>query len=166
MASAISPSWLHGSMMPTLDGYAHATTWVGFSNQEGKSRQSKKPQIGADVLACAPRMATGLMERSMKRTAQIALATALFMGGATIAMAQNGPPNARWRPNYYYAYYNYAGPCHGRVYNLAPYYWPGDYPGAPAYRYLACAGVTIQAPTNTGATGIGASRQPKTNAGC
>ncbi len=66
----------------------------------------------------------------MKRTAPIALATALLIGGVALATAQNGPPAER--------YYNYAGPCHGRFYNLAPYYWPGDYPGAPAYRYLAC----------------------------
>src|SRR5215472_16574659 len=73
-------------------------------------------------------MAGGVaMEGSMKRTAWIALATALLMGsGATLAMAQ--PP---WNPNYGY----YARPYGGPLYNLAPHYFPGDYPGAPAYRY-------------------------------
>ena len=85
------------------------------------------------------------MEKSMKRTAQVALATALLVGGATLASAQNGPPAIRYlpprlQPDLYNVYYNYAEPCHGRFYNLAPYYWPGDYPGAPAYRYLACWG--------------------------
>jgi hypothetical protein len=79
----------------------------------------------------------------MKRTARIALATALLIGGGTLATAQSGPPypEARWRPNLYYSYYTYyAGPCNGRFYNLAPHYFPGDYPGAPAYRYWACWG--------------------------
>ncbi len=81
----------------------------------------------------------------MKRAARIMLATALLIGGATFATAQDGPPAggylvAGWSPNSHYSYYNYAGPCYGRFYNLAPYYWPGDYPGAPAYRYLACWG--------------------------
>jgi hypothetical protein len=54
-------------------------------------------------------------------------------GGATVATAQNGPPTGaylpvRWRPNLYYSYYAYYGPpCYGRFYNLAPYYFPGDY---------------------------------------
>ena len=61
----------------------------------------------------------------MKRTARIALATALLIGGrATLAMAQ--PPGS---PNY--SYYASDGP----FYNLAPNYFPGDYPGAPAYRF-------------------------------
>jgi hypothetical protein len=79
----------------------------------------------------------------MKRTARIALATALLMSGATLARAQNGPPAGAywWKPVLYYDYYNYYGPpCYGRFYNLAPHYFPGDYPGAPAYRYWACWG--------------------------
>jgi hypothetical protein len=77
----------------------------------------------------------------MKRTAQIALATALLMSGASFATAQNGPPTRGYRSGLYYGYYSYYGPpCYGRFYNLAPYYFPGDYPGAPAYRYWACWG--------------------------
>lgn len=112
-----------------------------------------EPRIRAAVVACVPLMAGGgIMERSMKRTAQIALATALLVGGATLATAQNGPPTqeylpARWNSNLYDNYYNsYAPHCYGRFYNLAPYYWPGDYPGAPAYRYLACWGYYPGAP--------------------
>jgi len=68
-----------------------------------------------------------LVERSMKRTARIAaVAAALSLGGATLAMAQ--PP---WGANYGY----FALPPYGPFYNLAPHYFPGDYPGAPAYRY-------------------------------
>jgi hypothetical protein len=80
------------------------------------------------VLACVPLMAGGVvMERSMKRTARITLATALLIGGgATLAMAQ-----PLGHPNYsYYVWYS-----DGPFYNLAPHYFPGDYPGAPAYRY-------------------------------
>jgi hypothetical protein len=78
----------------------------------------------------------------MKRTVRIAFATALLVGGATLAVAQNGQPTggyqpARWNPNLYYGYYNYyyAQPYYAPFYNLAPHYYPGDYPGAPAYRY-------------------------------
>jgi len=76
----------------------------------------------------------------MKRTARIALATALLVGGATLATAQNGPPGYLPARNLYYNSYYYAEPCYGRFYNLVPYYWPGDYPGTPVYRYLACWG--------------------------
>jgi len=63
----------------------------------------------------------------MKQTARIAaFATALLMGGATLAMAQPA-----WAARYGY----YAWPANGPFYNLAPHYFPGDYPGAPAYRY-------------------------------
>jgi hypothetical protein len=58
----------------------------------------------------------------MTRSAQIGLAAALLLGGATFAMAQNGPPTggypaARWNPNLYgqYAYYP-------RYYGLYPHY--------------------------------------------
>jgi hypothetical protein len=63
----------------------------------------------------------------MKRTARIAaVAAALSLGGAALAMAQ--PP---WDPNYS----SYVWPPYGPFYNLAPHYFPGDYAGAPAYRY-------------------------------
>jgi hypothetical protein len=63
----------------------------------------------------------------MKRTARIALAAALLIGGgATLAVAQ-----PQWNANYSY----YAWPSYEPFYNLAPHYFPGDYPGAPAYRY-------------------------------
>ena len=58
------------------------------------------------------------MEKIVTRTARIGLAAALLLGGATMAIAQNGPPTggyppARWNPNLYghygytrhYAYY-------------------------------------------------------------
>ena len=54
------------------------------------------------------------MEKIMTRTARIGLAAALLLGGATMAMAQNGPatggyPPARWNPNLYGdpGYYGY-----------------------------------------------------------
>jgi hypothetical protein len=57
----------------------------------------------------------------MKRTARIALATALLIGGgATLAVAQ-----PQWNANYSY----YAWPSYEPFYNLAPHYFPGDYPG-------------------------------------
>src|SRR5262249_43357118 len=45
------------------------------------------------------------MEKMMQRTARIGLPAALFLGGATIAMAQNGPPPrgyppAPWEPEF------------------------------------------------------------------
>ena len=78
------------------------------------------------------------MEKIMQRTARIGLAAALLLGGATIAMAQNGPPTggyppARWNPNFYshygyhhryYAYY----PVYPTVAGYWDYYrtsWPG-----------------------------------------
>ena len=61
-------------------------------------------------------------EKIMTRSAQIGLAAALLLGGATFAMAQNGPPTggypaARWNPNLYgqYGYYP-------RYYGLYPHY--------------------------------------------
>ena len=81
----------------------------------------------------------------MERTARIAaLATAVLMGGTALALAQNGPATGRYAPTrwgyppaLYYRYYNhyYAGPYYAPFYSLAPHYFPGDYPGAPAYRY-------------------------------
>jgi hypothetical protein len=78
----------------------------------------------------------------MTRSARIGLAAALLLGGATFAMAQNGPgpggyPPARRNPNPYYGYYtyDYAQPYYAPFANLAPHYFPGSYPGAPAYRF-------------------------------
>jgi len=67
----------------------------------------------------------------MTKTAGIGLAAALLLGGATIAMAQNGPatggyPPARWNPNLYgyHGYYNrYARPYYGRYHHY--YRWRG-----------------------------------------
>jgi hypothetical protein len=62
------------------------------------------------------------MEKIMTRTARTVLAAALLLGGATIAMAQNGPPTggyppARWNPNLYgYGYHGYYS------YYARPYY--------------------------------------------
>jgi hypothetical protein len=78
------------------------------------------------------------LEKIMTRSARIGLTTALLVGGATIAMAQNGPPTggyppARWNPNFYghygyhhryYAYY----PVYPTVAGYWDYYrtsWPG-----------------------------------------
>jgi hypothetical protein len=71
------------------------------------------------------------MEKIMTRSARIGLAVVLLLGGATIAMAQNGPatggyPPARWNPNFYghygYSYYPryYA---YYPVYPTVPGYW-------------------------------------------
>jgi hypothetical protein len=80
------------------------------------------------------------MEKIMTRSAQIGLAAALLLGGATFAMAQNGPatggyPPARWNPNLsrypgyygYHRYYNYY-PGYPTVGGYWDYYrtgWPG-----------------------------------------
>jgi hypothetical protein len=85
----------------------------------------------------------GMARRNgMKKSARIGLAAALLLGGATFALAQIGPPTggyppARLHPNLYYGYYNYyyAPPYYGPFYSLAPHNFPGDYPGAPAYRF-------------------------------
>ena len=71
------------------------------------------------------------MEKIMQRIARISLAATLLLGGATIAMAQNGPPTggyppARWNPNLYgqfgYPYYpRYYG--YYPVYPAVPGYW-------------------------------------------
>jgi hypothetical protein len=54
------------------------------------------------------------MEKIMTRLAQIGLAAALLLGGATFAVAQNGPPTGGYppagkNPNLYgyHGYYNY-----------------------------------------------------------
>ena len=63
------------------------------------------------------------MEKLMQRTARIGLAAALLLGGATIAMAQNGPltggyPPATKNPNLY----GYYGGYHHRYYAYYPRY--------------------------------------------
>ncbi len=67
----------------------------------------------------------------MTRLARIGLAAALLLGGATFAMAQNGPatggyPPARWNPNLYgyYGYYGYYHHpyYHHHYYGYHPYY--------------------------------------------
>jgi hypothetical protein len=85
------------------------------------------------------------LEKIMTSSARIGLAAALLLGGATMAMAQNGPPTggyppARWNPNFYghyaypprhYAYYPryYAYyPVYPTVAGYWDYYrtsWPG-----------------------------------------
>jgi hypothetical protein len=52
------------------------------------------------------------VEKIMTRSARIGLVAALLLGGATFAMAQNGPatggyPPARWNPNFYGYGYGY-----------------------------------------------------------
>jgi hypothetical protein len=73
------------------------------------------------------------MEKIMTRTARISLAAALLLGGATMAMAQNGPatggyPPARWNPNlsgyYGYPHRHYA-------------YYPGYFAYQPVYPAVA-----------------------------
>jgi hypothetical protein len=69
------------------------------------------------------------MEKIMTRLARIGLAAVLFLSGAAIAVAQNGPPTggyppARWNPNLsgYHGYYNY----YARPYYRHHYYrWRG-----------------------------------------
>jgi hypothetical protein len=70
----------------------------------------------------------------MTRSARIGLAAALLLGGATIALAQNGPPTggyppARWNPNLY-GHYGY----HHRYYAYYPRY-PFYHPTAGYWDY-------------------------------
>jgi hypothetical protein len=65
------------------------------------------------------------LEKIMITLARIGLAAALLLGGATFAIAQNGPatggyPPARWNPNLY-GYYHYPY-YHHRYYGYHPYY--------------------------------------------
>jgi hypothetical protein len=69
------------------------------------------------------------MEKIMTRSARIGLATALLLGGTTIAMAQNGPPTGgypppRWNPNLYgyYGYHHRHYGYHHRYYAYYPRY--------------------------------------------
>ena len=69
----------------------------------------------------------------MTRSARIGLAAALLVSGATIAMAQNGPPTggyppARWNPNFY----GYHGHHHGYY-----AYYPRYYAYYPSYPTVA-----------------------------
>jgi hypothetical protein len=69
----------------------------------------------------------------MTRLARIGLAAALLVGGATTAMAQNGPPTggypaARWNPNLY-GYPGYYG--YPRYHHYYAYY--PVYPAVPGY---------------------------------
>jgi hypothetical protein len=83
-----------------------------FGNNQGQSVVLSVGQIG--------------LERIMTRLAQIGLAAALLVGGATFAIAQNGPPTppgypgAAQNPNLYghrhYGYY------HRHYYAYHPYY--------------------------------------------
>jgi len=57
------------------------------------------------------------LEKIMTRLTRIGLAAALLLGGATFAMAQNGPPTggypaARWNPNLYGHYHHPYHPYH------------------------------------------------------
>jgi hypothetical protein len=68
------------------------------------------------------------MEKIMTNSARIGLAAALLLGGATFAMAQNGPatggyPPAPWNPNLSYGYYNYAVPFAPPPYVAAPSFY-------------------------------------------
>jgi hypothetical protein len=78
------------------------------------------------------------LEKIMTRSARIGLAAALLVGGATMAMAQNGPPTggyppARWNPNFYghYGYHHRYYAYYPRYYPIAGYwdYYRTDWPG-------------------------------------
>jgi hypothetical protein len=47
------------------------------------------------------------MEKIMTRTARIGFAAVLLQGGATIAMAQNGPPTGGYGYGYHHHHYGY-----------------------------------------------------------
>jgi hypothetical protein len=79
----------------------------------------------------------GMARRNgMKKSARIGLAAGLAVRRSYVCLGSNWP--TYWRiPNLYYGYYNYyyAPPYYGPFYSLAPHNFPGDYPGAPAYRF-------------------------------
>jgi hypothetical protein len=88
-------------------------------------------------------------EKIMTRSARIGLAAALLLGGATLAMGQNGPatggyPPGTKNPNLYgyYGYYDYYGyyarPRYAASYYGTPYYVLG-YP-VPHYGYMGWRG--------------------------
>ena len=71
------------------------------------------------------------LEKIMTSLARIGLAAALLLGGATVAVAQNGPatggyPPARWNPNFYGHY----GSPHRHYAHYPRYY--AHYPVYPA----------------------------------
>ena len=75
------------------------------------------------------------LEKMMTRSPRIGLAAALLVGGATIAMAQNGPPTggyppARWNPNFYGHYGHHYG--HYGYYPRYYAYYP-SYPTVAGY---------------------------------
>jgi hypothetical protein len=81
---------------------------------------------------------SGIAEEIMTRSARIGLAVVLLLGGATLAMAQNGPatggyPPATKNPNLYGYYPRYAP-----YYYRTPYYVLG-YP-VPHYGYMGWRG--------------------------
>jgi hypothetical protein len=86
------------------------------------------------------------LEKIMTRSARIGLGAAILLGGATLAMAQNGPttggyPPAAKNPNPY-GYYGYSGyyarPRYVPYYCRTPYYVLG-YP-VPHYGYMGWCG--------------------------
>jgi hypothetical protein len=67
------------------------------------------------------------LEKIMTSLARIGLAAALLLGGATVAVAQNGPatggyPPARWNPNLY-GYYHHPY-YHHRYYGYHHHHHP------------------------------------------
>jgi hypothetical protein len=87
-------------------------------------------------------------EKSMTRALQIALAAAFFVGGTSLATAQNGLPTggypavaggANGYPGPYYNYY--AMPYAAGTYNYAAPYSAGAYYNYAAPYYLAPPGV-------------------------
>jgi hypothetical protein len=94
---------------------AHGVTVVGTRFHRAIANLWEQPM----PVGCSFGGANRGLEKIMTRSARIGLAAALLLGGATMAMAQNGPPTggyppARWNPNLYghygyphrhYAYY-------------------------------------------------------------
>jgi hypothetical protein len=108
--------------------------------------EKKLREIGTSLPGRKFFIAGDRLERMMKQIPQIALATALILGGTTFALAQNGPatggyPPAAKNPNLGYGYYDYyapgyAEPHYGTPYSYGgySYYYPGynyGYPEAP-----------------------------------
>jgi hypothetical protein len=79
------------------------------------------------------------VEKIMTKSARIGLAAALLVGGATIAMAQNGPPTGGYPPatknpnlyGYYGGYHHRHHAYHHRYYA----YYPRDHHHRHWYRY-------------------------------
>jgi hypothetical protein len=123
---ALAGEGRHGSIIPSRDGYAHATTC-----------QQDKPDLlllrlweQLVPVGCSSGGSGIGMEKIMTKSVRIGLAAALLLGGATFAMAQNGPatggyPPARWNPNLYgyHGYYNYYARPYYRHHHY--YHWRG-----------------------------------------